>query len=1118
MRRSESDGSYGSSSIDSFSSCSSIDPTFCPLPIGEYEVFLSFRGPDVRNTFADHLYTCLSRSKIRTFRDEEELQKGETIGPSLVKAITESKIHIPILTLDYASSKWCLQEIAKMVECWKTRGRGNGQHIILPVFYFVNPRDVRHPDSGPYKKAFERHSREYDLETISGWKEALREVGKMDGWHVTESDRQGAVIDRIYTEVERRLRANYPLLTDELVGIDFHVEEVVKWLNLDSASGKIVGIHGMGGLGKTTLAKAVFNKVSTEFQHCCFLENIRETLLGKNGTVILQNKIISYILRDDSYKAKDPSHGIRIIRDRVCRHKVLIVLDDVGETFQFQDILGKLSDFSMDSRFLITTRDAGVLELLPECKLFELQGMVHDHALKLFSKHALGVDYPSKDYESLSEEFVQVAAGLPLALKVIGSLLFHTDKRFWEAKLIELKKIPPAKVQERLKISYDELNPNEKTIFLDVACLFVGSNKEVPIYMWSDCDLFPTSTIRALVQRSLVRINENGQFWMHDHVRDLGRTIVREENNNPYKHSRIWSNTDAIDMLKHKEGTNCVEALVVDMRDENLVLTNKEFKQLSRVRYLEVRNGKLAESFNEILPNLRWLRLFNCDSIPTSIEAKNLVSLEFKDCPVTDRWKGWTEIKVAGKLNFVSLQGCFNLGKVPDLSNCGGLERLHFRECWSMHGELDIGNFRHLRELVVSHTEITKLKGEIGRLQNLQYVDGSYSRLVEMPAGISNLTSLEFLDLTSARRKKPHLTERLPNSLKTLSISSSLLPSLPSSLNYVHIHYWEHPLRLPNLGNLTNLTVLRLSEVGIREIPGLGELELLETLYIVDAPCLDNLDGLERLVLLKELSMMGCLVLEKLPSLANLTKLHKLEIFRCWVLTEIHGVGELWESLSHLYISSSPLTRLTGMDTLHSMVKLENLVLTGLELTKTLPRSLSMFTKLRKMDISQISLKQFPDLSSVKNLKELSIIYGKELVEVTGLDTLNSLECLMIRECRSIRNLPDLSGLIKLKRLDVTGCAQLAEIRGLGRLVSLEVLWMSGCKSITELPNLSGLKNLTVLDIKKCRQLKEVNGIEELESLVVFFADKRLRVRNVLKYVTRYGKQLVTRSIGRDLS
>ncbi|CAN1766621.1 TMV resistance protein N [Linum perenne] len=1018
----------GSSSVDSCFSSLSVNPTFPPLPTGEYEVFMSFRGPDVRQTFADFLYSCLVRSKIRTFRDEEELPKGETLGPSLVKAITESKIYIPIFTQRYASSKWCLQELAKMVECWKT-GKG---HLILPVFYLMDPRDVRHHEAGPYKEAFEQHSLKHDPQTVMEWREALQEVGQMKGWHVTESNGQGAILDQILTKVELHLRANYTLVNDELVGINFHVEKVMELLNLDSTSEKVVGIHGMGGLGKTTLAKAVFDKASMHFDRCCFLEDVREILSEIDGVVTMQNKIISSILRNDS-----------------------------------------------DAK----------------------------NALNLFSKHAFGVDYPPEDYANLSEEFVQVAAGLPLALKVIGSLLFHTNKRFWEAKLIELKEIPPAKVQERLKISYNELTYNEKQIFLDVACLFVGVDKELPFHMWNDCNFYPESGLRTLVQRCLLRINKNKEFWMHDHVRDLRRAIVREESiQKPYKRSRVWSNKEALTMLKNGQGSDSVEVLRVDMEGEDHALTNQEFAKLSGLRYLEVRNGRLVGNFKEVLPNIRFLGLYSCDSVPTEVNLQNLVNLSLVNCPVKDGWRGWNEIKVAQKLKVCTLSGCHKLEKVPDLTSCGGLELLEFIGCRWMDGVLDIGNFKNLRLLRVKWTPIKKLKGEIGMLQNLHTIDVRDTSLVKVPVGISKLSSLQFLDLTSDEPNKLHLTEMLPDGLKSLSISSFSL--------CVCMHFE----RVPCLANLTNLTGLNLHKVGIREILGLGELKLLETLCIFQAPNLANLDGLQNLELLKELTVQACAVLGKLPSLEKLTKLNKLEIGWCGALAKIHGMGELGESLSHLEIISC--SSLVDMEVVHSMLKLETLILKDIPLTKVLPPALSMFTKLRRLTIDEkyfrlstdswVSLRQFPDLSDLKNLRELKIRYCKNLIEVKGLDRLESLEVLVLWVCRSIKKLPDLSGLKSLKKLDVSGCKQLTEVKGLGSLHSLEDLSMLNCRSVKELPNLSGLKKLRKLNLRKCRQLNEVNGLEGLELLQELETDKRLKVKHVLKLVVGFGRQLLT--------
>nr|CAC35323.1 Ngc-A protein [Linum usitatissimum] len=1068
MMRSDSDGS-----IDSFHSRWSVDPTLLPLPSGEYEVFLSFRGPDVRQTFADHLYTSLVRSKIRTFRDEEGLQKGETIGPSLIQAITESKIYIPILTQNYASSKWCLQELAKMVNCWKNGGEAKGQHIIIPVFYFMDPRDVRHPDSGPYKESFEQHNLKHDPETILEWKGALQEVGKMKGWHISELTGQGAVVDKIFTEVELHLRANYTLATDELVGIDFSVDEMVKLLNLDSTSEKIIGIYGMGRLGKTTLATAVYNKVSMQFERCCFLDNIRETLLKNDGVVALQNKVISDILRKDFCQAKNASDGVQMIRERVSRHKIFVVLDDVNESFRFDDIFGKLTAFSADSRFLVTTRDARTLERLRGCKLFKHEGMSHDHSLKLFSKHAFGVDYPPEDYASLCEEFVQVGSGLPLALKVIGSLLFRTEKSFWKDKLIELKAIPAVNVQYRLKISYNELTDNEKQIFLDVACLFVGAKKEIPIYMWSDCGFYPTTTIRTLVQRSLVRINDNEEFWMHDHIRDLGRAIVCEESQNLYKRSRIWSNNDAIDILKNREGNDCVEALRVDMRGEGFALTNEEFKQFSRLRFLEVLNGDLSGNFKNVLPSLRWLRVYHGDPCPSGLNLNKLMILELEVSDVTDSWEGWNEIKAAGKLKVVHLMCCKGLEKVPDLSTCRGLELLRFSICRRMHGELDIRNFKDLKVLDIFQTRITALKGEVESLQNLQQLDVGSSGLIEVPAGISKLSSLEYLNLTNIKHDK---VETLPNGLKILLISSFSLSALPSSLFRLDVRYSTNLRRLPNLASVTNLTRLRLEEVGIHGIPGLGELKLLECLFLRDAPNLDNLDGLENLVLLKELAVERCRILEKLPSLAELTKLHKLVIGQCNILGEIYGLANLGESLSHLEISGCPC--LTVVESLHSLLNLGTLELSGYGITNILPPSLSIYTKLKSLKVSD---SQLPDLTNLKNLRCLKICGCDNFIEITGLHTLESLEELRVMGS-SIRKL-DLTGLVKLEILQFDSCTQLTEIRGLGGLESLQRLHMSRCQSIKELPNLSGLKILSYIILEKCRHLKEVYRLEELKRL-----------------------------------
>jgi hypothetical protein len=128
--------------------------------------------------FTDHLYSALVRLGIRTFRDEEKLPRGENLSSELPQAIHGSKISIVIFSKNYGFSRWCLDELTEIVLCKNTRGQ-----TLLPIFYHVNPSDVRH-QAGSFGEAFARHEEWFDIERVQRWRCALIEAVNCSGWLV----------------------------------------------------------------------------------------------------------------------------------------------------------------------------------------------------------------------------------------------------------------------------------------------------------------------------------------------------------------------------------------------------------------------------------------------------------------------------------------------------------------------------------------------------------------------------------------------------------------------------------------------------------------------------------------------------------------------------------------------------------------------------------------------------------------------------------------------------------------------------------------------------------------------------------------------------------------------
>jgi len=146
-----------------------------------YDVFISFRGPDNRNSFVDHLCSHLRRKGIFVFKDDK-LHKGESISPQLLQAIHNSRLSIIVFSKNYASSTWCLDEMAAIAS-----RKQLSNSAVLPIFYDVDPSHVRH-QNGVYKTAFISHrlKLKIDRDKVRGWERAMTDLANSAGWDVRD--------------------------------------------------------------------------------------------------------------------------------------------------------------------------------------------------------------------------------------------------------------------------------------------------------------------------------------------------------------------------------------------------------------------------------------------------------------------------------------------------------------------------------------------------------------------------------------------------------------------------------------------------------------------------------------------------------------------------------------------------------------------------------------------------------------------------------------------------------------------------------------------------------------------------------------------------------------------